>query len=78
MVFVMVFILRFSFLLLFFCFEVRRGQSRPGPIRVGEGQRPFHHSCAVGGGIVSLETRFFFMERTGLTKRGLSNGLFEK
>src|SRR5687768_9859926 len=29
MVFVMVFILRFAFLWLFFCFEVRRGQSAP-------------------------------------------------
>jgi len=55
----MVFILRFAFLLLFFCFEVRRGQSRPCPIRVGEGQRPFNHSCDVSGGIVSLETHYF-------------------
>ena len=51
----MVFILRFAFLLLFFCFVVLRSQSRPGRIRVCEGQRPFHHSCAVGGKIVSLE-----------------------
>src|SRR5438105_3546543 len=59
MVFVIVFILRFAFLLLFFCFEVRRGQSRPCPIRVFEGQRPLHHSCDVSGGIVSLETHYF-------------------
>jgi hypothetical protein len=50
----MVFILRFAFLLLFFCFEVHEA-SRAKSIRVCEGQRPFNHSCAVGGKIVSLE-----------------------
>ena len=49
----MVFILRFAFLLLFFCFEVHEA-SRAKSIRVCEGQRPFNHSCAVGGKIVSF------------------------
>ena len=54
----MVFILRFAFLLLFFCFEVHEA-SRAKSIRVCEGQRPFNHSCAMDWRIVSLETHNF-------------------
>src|SRR5256885_4323211 len=32
-------------------------QANPHPIRVCEGQRPFPHSCAVGGKIVSLQVK---------------------
>ena len=53
----MVFILRFAFLLLFFVSRSDEAEARP--IRVGEGQRPFNHSCAVGGKIVSLELDYF-------------------
>src|SRR5258706_16257789 len=40
-----------------FCFAVRRSLPRPRAIRVGEGQRPFHHSCAASGKIVSLNSK---------------------
>ena len=39
-------------------FEIRRSQPRPRPIRVGEEQRPFHHSCAASGKIVSLTANY--------------------
>jgi hypothetical protein len=38
-----------SFLVLIFAF----------PIRVGERQRPFNHSCAASGKLVSLELKYF-------------------
>jgi len=53
----MFFILRFAFLLLFFVSWSDEAEARQ--IRVCKGQRPFNHSCAVGGKIVSLELDYF-------------------